>query len=1357
MDLEEHASAVVLWTDKAPAHNITAIHATQLNNSIHLLTGSNKGQLILWTESSGNNSVITPQILSIRYGSNEISGLTSYWYNNELYWCVSSIEGYVSLWNSSLSINLISQLVTHYTPNHLTVYNNILFCSNKHSRSIYCVELNSLNTLAILKHTSNVRKVIRYDENTKFLYVLTNSAVIYEWAIQDIVQNSNLISNAKSKKLSIDKPHGLFYLPIYASNQLPYNLRPVTCHIIKETVGYYALLVATHNIFFLVTVEGSNVQFNSAQYEIQSFTQQQSNILGLSILDNTECFVLWTSCRSILLFKLRNNFNNSAMEISLISKLRCEDFSAMIQLKNYLFVANQHGEIQQFNLNSVPLDSCATAVEQERLLSVESLWTQIDKNNKEVICTSLCSLIEENSLRVVRGYSNGDLRLFNPATEETIELESSSTAAIQQIIQIVDSIVAAVDVRNVVFIYNVAQSNQLLASLSSPSSAILSIFTDEVSDNLYISYTDHSVAIYSLNLLSIQLLYHIRGLSHQLLAVYRPEFCIAHDWVMLLTDNYNIFLYNLVDGSLEVQLDYNTGAQQLLFYHNLFIPHSQLSITASEMSKKGNQRSKEIAKSSSVTKMKPFEKLRAQLSSVKNKANNHIHLMRHAEEKVSNCMPAPSIVPSEVLNSFASPQHWAMKRNSVTQLPKELFLTQDDNNNHNDHNHSHTNSANNSPKLSSQVVLFPQDSRIKLLQNLYQLKATEELEQDWNISSNLPSVHSLPDLKQFSLLSQPSNIVQSSKFNCSHFNFSVLQLNVINLINELRGAGTSNSNLNSIIALLLDWNCAEYRNIEEMLNEQFNIHQPKLFASPAILSADNHAIAILLPNPSNPSYSRYRYDSCFSAESLLLISCFSVALLQSFDAKTQIYWSQVATHYTAILANNLSSFKQPDLDFLSHLTLHNNYDVADTAHLLLRSTINKYKAQQKLTILNNRIANFPVMKYNQNDIYYDYHAVETNHPVVIKISLSQLQQLIILCELAFTDFTPETCHNNPTDLVAAFQVISCRITLILVAFIAQYNLHDAKNNVKINRLLLVLEILWRGLELFLPAISNSLALLRKLYYLSLSNNSLLNNSCNRAIIEFGRLDSRLIMQLLAKEINNETNPTHQQHALNILLTLAKRSPLSINKQLPSFIQLLIDALEPNSNSNLRKNNLNKIVDCFIELSSIYPNLLYHKASNRVFIGCGSQYDNLLIVYDIATADRYRIFQGSSKEISAIAVNAAGNIILSYSIIESNIRVWRIHSKTVNFLSLLTNANQISECSSIINLNSIHPPNAANRFYSKHLKAHQTQDNKGKIVDERAADKLMSRCLLSVRLSWVEEKRAELTRENGEKTSIPINI
>eukprot|EP00945_MAST-04E_sp_MAST-4E-sp1_P001878 g1878.t1 len=279
------------------------------------------------------------------------------------------------------------------------------------------------------------------------------------------------------------------------------------------------------------------------------------------------------------------------------------------------------------------------------------------------------------------------------------------------------------------------------------------------------------------------------------------------------------------------------------------------------------------------------------------------------------------------------------------------------------------------------------------------------------------------------------------------------------------------------------------------------------------------------------------------------------------------------------------------------------------------------------------------------------------------------------------------------------------------------------------------ELIGKGFVLWRPHIPNLSGLIRRLLSLALYaeyyGGAVTKNidgtekkgvsvaaAAQRAMLEIGAFQPLLFISTVGVEILR-TDMTDEYHRTSIMamVSLVKKRPLALSRHLAVVVEAVIKSLDP-SKPLLRKGCLQASTKALHELVKRFPVVAFHQRTQRFAVGTP---DKVIIIYDLRTATKWRLLEGHSGSIAALAFDPDGSYLASYSIEELCVKTWQAGSS--GFLGGILGLN--AKCTGTIKLPKV-----------------ETEVN--------PRDKV-----LKCRIRWMSPKQVRLRREDGNVISFDL--
>eukprot|EP00927_Polykrikos_kofoidii_P007273 TRINITY_DN12978_c1_g2_i1.p1 TRINITY_DN12978_c1_g2~~TRINITY_DN12978_c1_g2_i1.p1 ORF type:complete len:1546 (-),score=197.72 TRINITY_DN12978_c1_g2_i1:351-4988(-) len=162
----------------------------------------------------------------------------------------------------------------------------------------------------------------------------------------------------------------------------------------------------------------------------------------------------------------------------------------------------------------------------------------------------------------------------------------------------------------------------------------------------------------------------------------------------------------------------------------------------------------------------------------------------------------------------------------------------------------------------------------------------------------------------------------------------------------------------------------------------------------------------------------------------------------------------------------------------------------------------------------------------------------------------------------------------------------------------------------------------------------------------------------RVLMQVGTTDPASLVQVMGKAARRiDLGATYASSAIFVLVSFIHRFPAKVFPWLPKLTEVVLRCLEP-SDPPLRRQSLLAVTSALHELVQTFPMVAFHQPSQKFAVGTN---DGLAVVYDLRTATKWRIFEGHTGSIAALAFSRDGDKLSSYSARDSSIRVWQCGS------------------------------------------------------------------------------------------------
>ncbi|KIK67043.1 hypothetical protein GYMLUDRAFT_216928 [Collybiopsis luxurians FD-317 M1] len=216
---------------------------------------------------------------------------------------------------------------------------------------------------------------------------------------------------------------------------------------------------------------------------------------------------------------------------------------------------------------------------------------------------------------------------------------------------------------------------------------------------------------------------------------------------------------------------------------------------------------------------------------------------------------------------------------------------------------------------------------------------------------------------------------------------------------------------------------------------------------------------------------------------------------------------------------------------------------------------------------------------------------------------------------------------------------------------------------------LAIDLCSRGFHVWQHYI-DALEILRSLF--SLATNSRKENITTQnvgaqarlAILHIASNHTPLFMTTLGLDILNPASTEHRKSVMQIVAFLIKKRPLVLYPNLPKLMEAVVKSLDPNSTSD-RDAVLDTATEILGHVVKTFPNVDFHMPSQRLAVGTS---EGAMVMYDLKTAIRLYVLEGHTKRIAACSFSPDGRRLVTLSLEESVVLVWKVGTSFVSFFN-----------------------------------------------------------------------------------------
>ncbi|KAF9468708.1 hypothetical protein BDZ94DRAFT_1304460 [Collybia nuda] len=167
-----------------------------------------------------------------------------------------------------------------------------------------------------------------------------------------------------------------------------------------------------------------------------------------------------------------------------------------------------------------------------------------------------------------------------------------------------------------------------------------------------------------------------------------------------------------------------------------------------------------------------------------------------------------------------------------------------------------------------------------------------------------------------------------------------------------------------------------------------------------------------------------------------------------------------------------------------------------------------------------------------------------------------------------------------------------------------------------------------------------------------------------AVLQISTTNTALFMTTLGLDILTPPSLEHRRTVLQIVAFLIRKRPIVLQPNIPKLMEAVVKSLDPNVTTH-REAVLDTATEIIGYVVNTFPSVDFHMGTQRLAVG---SIEGAVVMYDLKTAIRLYVLDGHKKGITACSFSPDGRRLLTLSLEESVVRVWKVGSSFVSFFN-----------------------------------------------------------------------------------------
>ncbi|KAL1744226.1 WD40-repeat-containing domain protein [Schizophyllum fasciatum] len=167
-----------------------------------------------------------------------------------------------------------------------------------------------------------------------------------------------------------------------------------------------------------------------------------------------------------------------------------------------------------------------------------------------------------------------------------------------------------------------------------------------------------------------------------------------------------------------------------------------------------------------------------------------------------------------------------------------------------------------------------------------------------------------------------------------------------------------------------------------------------------------------------------------------------------------------------------------------------------------------------------------------------------------------------------------------------------------------------------------------------------------------------------ALLAIAAAATPLFMTTLSLDVLSPSTAAHRRSVMQVVAFLLRKRPLVLLPSLPRLMEAVVRSLDPNATAS-RELVLDTATEIIRQVVKTYPTVDFHGGTQRLAVGTS---EGAVVMYDLKTAIRLYVLEGHKRRISACSFSPDGRRLLTLSLEERTVLVWKVGSSFASFFN-----------------------------------------------------------------------------------------
>jgi hypothetical protein len=211
------------------------------------------------------------------------------------------------------------------------------------------------------------------------------------------------------------------------------------------------------------------------------------------------------------------------------------------------------------------------------------------------------------------------------------------------------------------------------------------------------------------------------------------------------------------------------------------------------------------------------------------------------------------------------------------------------------------------------------------------------------------------------------------------------------------------------------------------------------------------------------------------------------------------------------------------------------------------------------------------------------------------------------------------------------------------------------------------ELLGKGFAAWRSSSKDTKALVQSLFALTLmGDTSSITGMAHHSLMQIGAIETRTFIDALSDIVTRSGSSARDRNeALKLLEDLVTEKAPQVAGEVVKLVEAALNPLDPNL-PELRNSCQEQAQAVLKAIIKSFPTVSGHKTAQRLAVGTAK---GVILIYDLRTATRWHVLdKGHTGPVTAMAYNAEGDKLASYSLVDGHVVVWATKTSFFEYFS-----------------------------------------------------------------------------------------